>query len=651
MRKRRSADRPPADPVDQAAAKRRRGGIAVVAAGALFVTSLGVTGWMLSDGSDDGSANAGRRALSAPAALDPVPASAADDLERTADPRQPPLLNAAVHRTLTQERGKKVKEGRPAGRPIVEARRSDRRHTWVFGSSAIPPAGRSPDAMPEAALFLARKSPRGWDVALEGSGKFARYLRQAPASVVPAGEKGALARYSAKRAGAEGAGDLGLRLPWRVGDAWHMGGGPHGNSGSSRPFNSVDFNGGDGRVMAAAAGRVYRFCSSDRSRGLIRVIHDNGYATEYYHMLDTVQAADGAQVGQGEYLGHIGTELPCGGSATGPHVHFALRQGNTQVAVDGKTIGGWTFHEGASPYGGFAERNGQRVEPGRGALQNVAGPGQPDPTPGPTPPGPTPTGPTPTRPPTQPPGGGATGVVNSGWYKAVNLRSGPGLSYKIVGHAQTGDKVKITCSLRGDLVRSSWASSDLWLRLAGENRWASEAYVYVDKPKAVPTCPTTPSPDPSPTGTKPPSPTSSPTAAPTSTAPPPGGSKETTAEDEVTKLTNAERVKAGCAPLRTDERLRKASRDHSTDMRDRKFFSHNSPDGRTPWDRIKAAGYPAGAAENIAMGYRTPAEVVSGWMNSAGHRANILNCGLKAIGVGAAFGSGGPWWTQDFGRQ
>jgi uncharacterized protein YkwD len=83
------------------------------------------------------------------------------------------------------------------------------------------------------------------------------------------------------------------------------------------------------------------------------------------------------------------------------------------------------------------------------------------------------------------------------------------------------------------------------------------------------------------------------------------------------------------------------------------YFSHTAPDGSTFVDRAVAAGYPRNEAggENIAMGYRTAADVMDGWMDSEGHRANILNCDFAAIGVGLARDSGGtPYWTQVFGR-
>lgn len=125
--------------------------------------------------------------------------------------------------------------------------------------------------------------------------------------------------------------------------------------------------------------------------------------------------------------------------------------------------------------------------------------------------------------------------------------------------------------------------------------------------------------------------------------------RNVSAESLAVQLTNAQRALHGCSALRVDSRLRTAARAHSKDMRVRHYFEHNSLDGRTPWDRIKAAGYSTPGAENIAMGYASAKAVVDGWMNSPGHRANILNCSLKAIGIGVEYGTGGPWWTQDFG--
>lgn len=120
---------------------------------------------------------------------------------------------------------------------------------------------------------------------------------------------------------------------------------------------------------------------------------------------------------------------------------------------------------------------------------------------------------------------------------------------------------------------------------------------------------------------------------------------------EVTDLTNRERARAGLAPLATDALLTSAAQAHSTDMVVRAFYSHTGPDGSQPWDRAAAAGSTRRMiGENIACGQRSPAEVVEGWMNSPGHRANILKREFTHIGIGfAGGGKAGTYWTQLFG--
>jgi uncharacterized protein YkwD len=124
-------------------------------------------------------------------------------------------------------------------------------------------------------------------------------------------------------------------------------------------------------------------------------------------------------------------------------------------------------------------------------------------------------------------------------------------------------------------------------------------------------------------------------------------------ETEVVKLTNVQRAKRGCSALRIDARLTKAARAHSADMVRTSSFSHTGSNGSTFVAREVAAGYPknGASAENIAWGQRTPKDVVTAWMNSAGHRANILDCSSIAVGVGLVYAKGGAtYWTQDFGR-
>ncbi len=121
---------------------------------------------------------------------------------------------------------------------------------------------------------------------------------------------------------------------------------------------------------------------------------------------------------------------------------------------------------------------------------------------------------------------------------------------------------------------------------------------------------------------------------------------------EVVALVNKERAKQGCGPVRGNDKLDTAARLHSEDMAARDYFSHTSQDGRSPGDRITAAGYRWRTyAENIARGQQTPASVMESWMNSPGHKTNILNCDFKEMGLGMHQGQGGPWWTQAFGTS
>ncbi|MFM9443187.1 CAP domain-containing protein [Streptomyces acidiscabies] len=122
-------------------------------------------------------------------------------------------------------------------------------------------------------------------------------------------------------------------------------------------------------------------------------------------------------------------------------------------------------------------------------------------------------------------------------------------------------------------------------------------------------------------------------------------------EAEVLELTNRERIRAGLGPLAPDGPLARAARAYCADMATRAFYSHTSPEGTQPWDRAKAAGsVKRSIGENIACGQRSAAEVVEGWMNSPGHRANILKADFTHLGVGfAGGGPSGTYWTQLFG--
>jgi len=118
-------------------------------------------------------------------------------------------------------------------------------------------------------------------------------------------------------------------------------------------------------------------------------------------------------------------------------------------------------------------------------------------------------------------------------------------------------------------------------------------------------------------------------------------------EQKVVELTNQERAKNGLKPLALDTELSKVAREKSRDMQNKGYFSHTSPTYGSPFDMMKKFGISyRSAGENIAMGQRTPEEVVNAWMNSSGHRANILNSSYTHIGVGYA--ATGNYWTQMF---
>lgn len=126
---------------------------------------------------------------------------------------------------------------------------------------------------------------------------------------------------------------------------------------------------------------------------------------------------------------------------------------------------------------------------------------------------------------------------------------------------------------------------------------------------------------------------------------------------QVLDLTNAERNKGGLQPLRLNNKLNQSAQAHSQDMAIADYFSHTGANGSNAGDRAATAGYYySSLGENIAAGYITPQEVVQGWMNSPGHRANIMNAGYQELGIGYYYLANDTgnvnynyYWTQEFG--
>ncbi|MEU0920322.1 sigma-70 family RNA polymerase sigma factor [Streptomyces cyaneofuscatus] len=162
-----------------------------------------------------------------------------------------------------------------------------------------------------------------------------------------------------------------------------------------------------------------------------------------------------------------------------------------------------------------------------------------------------------------------------------------------------------------------------------------------------------PKPKPSPTkSTRPPAPSTSAPAPKPPPPPAPAPAPPASEGGQVLQIVNTERAKEGCGPVTSNDLLATAAQRHSADMASRDYFSHTSPDGTDPGDRITAAGYRWSTyGENIAKGQRTPADVMRAWMDSPGHRANILNCSFKEMGIGKVDSGGGPVWTQKFGAR
>ncbi|WP_405766338.1 CAP domain-containing protein [Streptomyces sp. NBC_00080] len=168
---------------------------------------------------------------------------------------------------------------------------------------------------------------------------------------------------------------------------------------------------------------------------------------------------------------------------------------------------------------------------------------------------------------------------------------------------------------------------------------AAPTETATEKPQATPSKKPKTTPSKSKTATKAPEKPESPVTV----------SAEAQAAAEVLALVNEERAKVGCSAVSDNSALSKLAEKFSDDMAARGFFDHTDPDGATPWDRAAKAGISDLGGENIARGQADAAAVMEAWMNSPGHKANILNCDFKTLGVGVHLGSGGPWWTQDFG--
>ncbi|MFJ8692110.1 M23 family metallopeptidase [Streptomyces roseolilacinus] len=361
-----------------------------------------------------------------------------------AAPAKPPVDRgpaAAVEERLLGKARTTAKAGTRT-EPRVTTRRQD--GDWAFGTAVLATAPGSRD-LPQGWLFLAHREDGGaWKVALEGEPAFGA-LSTGAAPVLGSAERRSLAAVTdgggMTTQLANGDYRTGMALPFTVGHAWTMTSGPHGWSGHNTPWSSVDFAGGDQIVRAARGGTAYTMC-----KGWIRVVHDRGYATDYYHLWNNI-TVDGAAVSAGAYLGYTGNDVTCGGSSSGRHVHFALRQNGAYIAIADHDLGRWRPQNGSAAYSGSALHGSRRVAAG-GQLHNYGALGFDQ---------------------------GIIDTNDSG--TTLNKRSGPGTGHAVVGTVADGVGVTVSCSANGTTHTGRYGSSSLWNRLS-DGTWVSDAYLW-----------------------------------------------------------------------------------------------------------------------------------------------------------------------------
>ncbi|HEX2050986.1 MAG TPA: peptidoglycan DD-metalloendopeptidase family protein [Actinomycetota bacterium] len=320
---------------------------------------------------------------------------------------------------------------------------------WATGTAVLT-APAVEGAYPTGWLFVARRGAGGWTVGLEGSQRFADLGGAAPATVVVPRERHIFTTGGA-RTMAVSSDNTGLMLPYAQGATWTLTGGPHGTN-----MNAVDLAGGDGRVLAAGGGTAKMMCSSQR--GWIRIYHSNGYASDYYHLHGNINPGGGTAVARGAFLGYIGTDVSCGGSATGNHVHFSIYVTGSPDAAKNLTstsFGKWVFWP-TTAYNGYATHGSTVRYPG-GGLYNygVLGSNQ--------------------------------GIVDSNGGTSVNKRSGPGTGYAIVGSVADGATITISCWRYGTSHTGRYGTTSVWDKLT-DGTWVSDAYVYTGRATIGPQC-------------------------------------------------------------------------------------------------------------------------------------------------------------------
>ncbi len=222
---------------------------------------------------------------------------------------------------------------------------------WASGYFGIK-ANKTSDS-PLLVLFIAVFEDGEWEVSFENEDTFFRLINLIPDSILSSYQK----EVYSNEISAQGNGTNLFSLPWATGETWKLNGGPHRSDTSvaGEAWSSLDFQGFSSinKVRAVNDGLV---SISVDCQNFVLLTHPDGYKTGYYHLAN-VQVTNGMYIYRGTYLGDTSTEVGCGGTATGPHVHFSLRNSsNSKIAISGIDIGGWTVQSNGVEYGGCLQR-------------------------------------------------------------------------------------------------------------------------------------------------------------------------------------------------------------------------------------------------------------------------------------------------------
>ena len=244
---------------------------------------------------------------------------------------------------------------------------------WAFGIVGVKSPPQQEGNPSSAYLFLGLKNAEEWEITLETQPAFSDLVKNASEEIVHKPVKENLLQGN-DQPDPLGIGSAQLSLPFPTGETWSFTGGPHrdgflNDDGSSdvNTWSALDFAGGSGQIRSMRDGTAYVPCAN-----WVRINHADGWRTSYYHVA-SIQVSNGQNVSRSVYLGNTSTQVGCGGSATGVHVHVALLQNGFHQSIAGHDVGGWTVEPTSTQYSGCLTRvstGEQRCTYGNNAVYN-----------------------------------------------------------------------------------------------------------------------------------------------------------------------------------------------------------------------------------------------------------------------------------------